>query len=228
MDVNLLFDKRKDTAYTNLPLGAHTDTTYFTDPAGLQMFHLLSHTEGSGGKSLLVDGFKAAHILREENPVAYGLLAKTGISCHASGNHGISITPSRKFPVLNVIDNEETNRRQLLQVRWNPDDRAAVPLPEWSGTISGRPSPDWYAAAEHWNSILKRREMEYWAQLEPGKPLSMLKSRFALSRAKSLCSVFDNWRVLHGRSAFTGKRRMCGGYSKLSVIWRVKLLNRPS
>ena len=26
--------------------------------------------------------------------------------------------------------------------------------------------------------------------------------------------VFDNWRVLHGRSAFTGKRRICGGYSE--------------
>ena len=25
-------------------------------------------------------------------------------------------------------------------------------------------------------------------------------------------AVFDNWRVLHGREAFTGKRRMCGGY----------------
>lgn len=27
-------------------------------------------------------------------------------------------------------------------------------------------------------------------------------------------SVFDNWRVLHGRAAFTGKRRMCGAYSE--------------
>lgn len=26
--------------------------------------------------------------------------------------------------------------------------------------------------------------------------------------------VFDNWRVLHGRSAFNGKRRICGGYGK--------------
>jgi trimethyllysine dioxygenase len=24
--------------------------------------------------------------------------------------------------------------------------------------------------------------------------------------------LFDNWRVLHGRAAFTGDRRMCGGY----------------
>jgi len=28
------------------------------------------------------------------------------------------------------------------------------------------------------------------------------------------CLVFDNWRVLHGRSAFTGHRRMCGAYGK--------------
>lgn len=33
-----------------------------------------------------------------------------------------------------------------------------------------------------------------------------------------LATVFDNWRVLHGRSAFTGKRRMCGGYSKITQV----------
>lgn len=27
-------------------------------------------------------------------------------------------------------------------------------------------------------------------------------------------AVFDNWRILHGRSAFTGQRRLCGGYSE--------------
>ena len=31
---------RKDTAYTTLALGVHTDTTYFSNPAGLQLFHL--------------------------------------------------------------------------------------------------------------------------------------------------------------------------------------------
>ena len=39
----------QDTAYTNIALEAHTDNTYFSDPAGLQAFHLLSHTDGSGG-----------------------------------------------------------------------------------------------------------------------------------------------------------------------------------
>lgn len=35
---------------------------------------------------------------------------------------------------------------------------------------------------------------------------------FVLTWRKLTFAVFDNWRVLHGRAAFTGKRRMCGGY----------------
>ena len=182
----------KDTAYTSLALGAHTDTTYFTDPVGLQMFHLLSHTEGSGGASLLVDGFHAARLLSLEDPVSYKALLETPITWHTSGNKGITITPVQCFPVLNCF----SGSKKLLQVRWNNDDRGLVPLfdTEHHGDIGTK----WYAAARAFDRILKREEMQYWAQLEPGRPL-----------------IFDNWRVLHGRSAFTGKRRICGGYSKL-------------
>lgn len=52
-----------------------------------------------------------------------------------------------------------------------------------------------YEAMRKWNAILTRRDIEYRSQLKPGKTL-----------------VFDNWRVLHGRSAFTGERRVCGAY----------------
>ncbi|CZS93991.1 related to Trimethyllysine dioxygenase [Rhynchosporium graminicola] len=181
----------KDTAYTNLALPAHTDTTYFTDPAGLQMFHLLSHTSGSGGSSLLVDGFHAARTLLRESYSAYEILSKTPISWHASGNEGITITPAKKMPVLTFGDLREGEAPRLLQVRWNNDDRGVVALTEDGGMGAEK----WYAAAAKWDEILKRKDMEYWAQLKPGRPL-----------------IFDNWRVLHGRSAFTGKRRICGGY----------------
>jgi hypothetical protein len=50
-------------------------------------------------------------------------------------------------------------------------------------------------AKRKWVEILHKRE--YWDQLKPGRPL-----------------IFDNWRILHGRSAFTGNRRICGGYSE--------------
>jgi trimethyllysine dioxygenase len=189
----------KDMAYTSLALGAHTDTTYFTDPAGLQMFHLLSHTDGEGGASLLVDGFNAAYRLRQESPEAWNILASVPILWHASGNEGITITPSHGFPVLNI--NKSTGSphgiQNLLQIRWNNDDRGLVPIrPNVKTGVS-----EWYEAARKFDEIIKRDDMQYWAQMRPGRPL-----------------IFDNWRVMHGRSAFTGKRRICGGYSKRHLL----------
>jgi trimethyllysine dioxygenase len=189
---------KADTAYTNIALPAHTDNTYFSDPAGLQAFHLLSHADGSGGASLLVDGFRAAETLRAEDRDAYRVLSTVDVHAHASGNAGISIMPYRGFPVLE----HDGATGALLRVRWNGSDRAGVALPlEEVGA--------WYAAARKFDAILKRKENEYWEQLQPGTVL-----------------VFDNWRVLHGRSAFTGKRRLCGGYvNRDDWISRYKMLH---
>lgn len=159
----------KDTAYTNLALPAHTDTAYFTDPAGLQMFHLLSHTDGDGGASLLVDGFNAAKTLLKESYSAYNVLSRTPISWHASGNEGITITPAKKMPVLSFQDFKEGEVPRLLQVRWNNDDRGVVALKEDHGMGAEK----WYKAAAKFNEILNRKGMQYWAQMKPGSPLSM-------------------------------------------------------
>lgn len=159
-----------DTAYTNIALPAHTDTTYFSDPAGLQSFHLLSHQDApgvaddaaTGGKSLLVDGFNAARILKKEDPGAYDILSKVRLPWHASGNEGITIAPDQRYPVLE--HDEETG--ELYRVRWNNDDRGVVPFDE-----THSPS-EWYDAARKWDAILRRKDVECWVQLEPGKPLS--------------------------------------------------------
>jgi trimethyllysine dioxygenase len=65
-----------------------------------------------------------------------------------------------------------------------------------------------YDAIRLWNKCLTSPDSEYWVQLQPGTAV-----------------VVDNHRVLHGRSAFDGKRRMCGAYigideyrSKLAVL----------
>ncbi|PGH06550.1 trimethyllysine dioxygenase [Helicocarpus griseus UAMH5409] len=175
----------KDMAYTTEGLGGHTDTTYFTDPAGLQLFHMLSHTNGSGGESLLVDAFEAAKTLYKEDPEAYRVLKEHGVSGHASGNEHVCIQPARPFPVLN----HHPDTGELYQVRWNNEDRKPI--------VNASPEEisRWYAAARKFNEILTRKDMERWFQLEPGTPM-----------------IFDNWRMLHGRSPFSGKRRMCGGY----------------
>lgn len=186
-----------DTAYTQLGIGAHTDNTYFTDPAGLQMFHLLSHTDGTGGKSQLIDGFAAANELLEQDPEAYRMLATTTVHSHASGGKDISIQPQQAYPVLC----HDPQNNSLIQIRWNTTDRAAIDLPI-------EEMDRWYDAARKWTTILRKRE--YWDQLQPGRPL-----------------IFDNWRILHGRSAFRGNRRMCGGYiNRDDWISRFRLLDQ--
>ncbi|KAF5660439.1 trimethyllysine dioxygenase [Fusarium heterosporum] len=177
-----------DTAYTNLALPAHTDTTYFTEPAGLQAFHCLSHeappdadpSEPLGGESLLVDGFNCARILKDKHPAAYQVLQNTKIPWHASGNDGIAIAPHRSYPVI------EKYHSQPFRIRWNNDDR---------GVVSVFDAEAWYDAARKWNEIVRHKSNEYWFKLNPGRIL-----------------IFDNWRVMHGRSAFKGTRRICGAY----------------
>lgn len=150
----------KDTAYTNEFLGAHTDNTYFTDPARLQLFHLLSHTEGSGGENLLVDGFAAAAQLRLEKPEHYAQLANHRHPWHASGNEDTCIQPSAMAPVFSM----HPDLNKMYQIRWNNYDRA--PKTNWSATEQTL----WYRAARHYNEILQSREM--WTTLKPGSALS--------------------------------------------------------
>ncbi|KAK9851516.1 hypothetical protein MYU51_009899 [Penicillium brevicompactum] len=186
----------KDTAYTNEPLGAHTDNTYFTDPARLQLFHLLSHTDGSGGENLLVDGFAAVAQLRREDSTHYEVLTRYRHPWHASGNEDVCIQPSAQAPVFSI----HPDMGKMYQIRWNNYDRA--PKMDWSVDEQNA----WYRAARHYEKILRSKEI--WQKLEPGSAL-----------------IFDNWRMLHGRSSFTGKRRMCGGYiNNDDYISRLRLL----
>ena len=52
-----------------------------------------------------------------------------------------------------------------------------------------------YKAISAWNSLLKSADSEHWVHLGPGTAV-----------------VADNNRVLHGRSSFDEKRRICGTY----------------
>ncbi|GAA6059985.1 hypothetical protein JCM10212_001334 [Sporobolomyces blumeae] len=182
-----------DLAYSEVRLEAHTDTTYFTDPCGLQLFHLLSpSTSHTGGHNLLVDGFRAASVLRASHPDVYALLSTLPIPAHASGSgsasipSGVHMRPLRRYPVLNHDEHGE-----LVQVRWNGDDRAVV----GGEAFEGRKMDEWYEALRIWEGILRSDEAQLWTEMEIGTAV-----------------IFDNIRVLHGRSAFSGERRLCGAY----------------
>ncbi|KAM0786448.1 hypothetical protein ACM66B_001910 [Microbotryomycetes sp. NB124-2] len=185
--------KHGDLAYSDVLLQAHTDTTYFTDSCGLQMFHLLSPSSShKGGHNLLVDGFRAAQQLHQQRPDVYELLSTLPVPAHASGTgtdsipSGVFMRPLSGMPALN---HDEHGR--LVQVRWNGDDRGVVGRgSQWQNKMD-----EWYEALHVWESILRSDESALWQQMQMGTAV-----------------IFDNHRVLHGRSSFTGLRRLCGAY----------------
>ena len=212
--------KPVDTAYTNLSLALHTDTTYFSDPAGLQMFHCLKPATEGGGQSTFSDGFAAAMHLYKINPDYYNILSSVRIASHASGSSSTfgsfmnNAAHAGGFPVFtHSVPHVRPHPKNLTQIRWNNDDRhSSTQWPSHERMIV------WYRAARVWQEILASPEFQWTIQLEPGMPV-----------------IFDNWRVLHGRKAFEGQRRVCGGYIGMDeflartrmVDTRVDMLAQP-
>jgi len=137
---------------------------------------------GVGGESLLVDGFHAAEQLNRLDPEAYQYLSNTV-------HHSEYIEPGEHFEAVGPILRHDPVNRQLEQIRFNIYDRAAL------STIAQTDVEQYYRHLKSLASVVKRKENEYWFSLRPGTVL-----------------VFDNWRLLHGRAAYEGKRVINGYY----------------
>ncbi|XP_315450.5 uncharacterized protein LOC1276140 [Anopheles gambiae] len=171
-----------DTAYTNGFLGPHTDNTYFSDAAGLQVLHCIQFN-GRGGETLLVDGYAAAERLRESDPAAYDRLCEYPLEAEyiEEDKHHRYVAP--------VIKRHRVLTGAVEQIRFNPYDRAPM------RTLAAAEVPQFYADYRKLAEELYREEVQWKFQLTPGTVL-----------------IFDNWRVLHGRMAYSGKRVMTGCY----------------
>lgn len=171
-----------DTAYSSQALEAHTDTTYLTVPAGVQVFHCLHH-EGEGGETLLVDGFHCADRLCHNNPSAFDTLATTVIP------HESKDGTTYHLYSLGTVLSTHFMTGNLIQIRFNPYDRAPL------CTVPPANMRQFYSSYAALTNIIHDSSNELWMKLTPGNVL-----------------LVNNWRVLHGRSGFTGKRIVSGCY----------------
>lgn len=170
---------KADTAYTTLELRPHTDGTYAQDAPGLQMLHCLAF-DGTGGESVIVDGFAIAERLKAEAPQHYTTLSLVAVPGQYLGD-GVHLMAAR--PAL-----RHDHAGRLVQVSFNNYDRAPFLLPE--GEMRA-----FYAALAAFDRLANDAALQWRHRLAPGEAL-----------------LFDNWRVLHGRAAYEGKRRLCGAY----------------
>ncbi|KAM3968366.1 trimethyllysine hydroxylase [Aphomia sociella] len=171
-----------DTAYTNLPLAAHNDSTYFTESTGLQILHCFEHSGGSGGETILVDGFYGAARLRDEHPLDYDFLTTFNIEAEyiEEGHHH-----KHSAPVIKI--DEKT--KDLVQIRFNVYDRSPMAF------TSGDDCRSYYRSLRNLGRQYEDLANQWHFKLKPGTVL-----------------VIDNFRVLHGRTGFTGTRILGGSY----------------
>jgi gamma-butyrobetaine dioxygenase len=160
-------------AYTNLGLQAHTDNPYRDPVPTLQLLCCLENTV-EGGDSIVVDGFKAAERLQQENWRQFELLSKYCARFEYAGSPGVRLRAKR--PIIELGPDGE-----LIAIRFNNRSAAAftdIPFEEMDG---------YYAAYRRFAELIEDPDMAVTFKLQPGELF-----------------IVDNTRVLHARKAFSG------------------------
>ena len=172
-------------AYTGLGLQAHTDNPYRDPVPTLQILYCLENS-AEGGDSLVVDGFRAAQILREENPQHFDLLARHCARFEYRGTGGVALT-ARK-PMIELTPDGE-----LSAIRFN--NRSTAPITD----VPFDEMAAYYAAYRRFGQIIEDPDLAVGFKLEPGESF-----------------IVDNTRVLHGRKGYAatgGSRWLQGCYA---------------
>jgi gamma-butyrobetaine dioxygenase len=195
-----LFDVRVEPnapnlTFTSRPIGPHTDNPYRDPAPTVQLLHCLVNA-ADGGESGLLDGYTAAGTLRAEYPEAFDCLTTTPVTFQYA-DAGAELSATR--PIIGL-----TATGLICEIRYNS--RSLQPPVPWAGASSAAAAAqltEFYRAYRSFAMILLRPELTLRFSLEPGD-----------------CLVFDNTRVMHSRTGFTGagQRHLQGCYADLDSV----------
>lgn len=196
----------KNVAYTHQSLGLHMDLQYMQNPPGFQFLHCLGNT-CKGGDSVFSDTFYAASQL---SPKDYKTLTQFNLAYHyRNGDEHYY----QEHPVIETSQLAYTKKlpehvwEKVPQfINYSPPFQANIPVSRMAQ--SAMIPLD--AALRNFAKAVENPENLYQYRLGEGE-----------------CVIFNNRRVLHGRSAFEaekGQRWLKGAYVDTDVFkskWRV-------
>ncbi|KAH8400570.1 hypothetical protein KR222_007111 [Zaprionus bogoriensis] len=192
-------------AYLMTPLPMHTDMPYYEYKAGINILHTLVQSESPGGANTMTDGFYVAERLRREHPEYYELLRSVPVNWYDIGHDGDAGQPFHSLWRAPVICLDVDG--QLARINQNTtkrDSRFSVPLEQVVA---------WYEAYDKFLQLVQDEAVQF------------------KTRAGDVF-VFNNLRMLHGRTAYEdspqNKRHLVGAYVDWDIIYsKLRTLRFP-
>jgi gamma-butyrobetaine dioxygenase len=187
-----LFDVRVESrpnnlAFTSLRITPHTDNPYRDPVPTVQLLHCLTNS-AEGGESGLVDGFLAASLLREQQPLAFATLTRTCVP-FAFRDAGTVLRADR--PLIDV-----DARKRIREVRFS--NRHVQPL-----QLAGADVVEFYTAYRRFAEQINAPELQLSFKLDPGDCLVFDNTRVLHAR-----TAFDS----------SGARHLQGCYADLDGL----------
>jgi len=171
-------------AFTNLGLQAHTDNPYRDPVPTIQILHCIKNST-KGGATKVIDGFKAAILLKNKNRKYFDLLSKYCSRFEFKGKKNVHL--KSRFPMIELsADNE------IRAIHFN--NRSIAPITD----VPYKDMLNYYEAYRKFSKIIDDPKMAISFKLRPGEAF-----------------LVDNTRVLHARSAYlnAGTRWLQGCYA---------------
>lgn len=165
---------------SDLALHVHTDDPYRHTPPGISLLHCVEASPEGGGVSVLTDGFAVAERFRDMDPEGFDLLASVPVPFIRYREdpvpQGDDVWLLTEAPIISL-----DVAGGVAGIRYHERSMAPLDLP-----------PD--LMARFYPSLIAFTKLLYASEFRITHPL---KSGEAI--------MFDNQRVLHGRTAFDGK-----------------------
>ncbi|XP_030380776.1 gamma-butyrobetaine dioxygenase [Scaptodrosophila lebanonensis] len=181
-------------AYLMTPLPMHTDMPYYEYKAGINILHTLVQSSSPGGANTLTDGFYIAAKLRDQYPKYYELLSSVPVNWYDIGRDGdMTFHSLWRAPII-CLDVDGQFAR-INQNTTKRDSRFTVPLEQ---------VVPWYEAYDKFLQLIQDEAVEFKTQ-------------------SGDIFVFNNLRMLHGRTAYEdspqNKRHLVGAYVDWDIIY---------